>query len=134
MELIKNSIAIKYKNNNSEEINERIIQDKTIKLEINNEFTSNFAVINDSLKEFAIGYLFGENLVKSLEDIENIDISKDKISISIKNNTYKSSKVESSLKVSPDELINNMNRLTDNAKIWQETGGTHVAAIVYKEL
>ena len=85
MKLIENSIAINYNNTNVKEVNENIIKDKTIKIEINGEKYGTFAVIDDSLKEFAIGYIFGEGLVHSLDELESIDISNEKIAISIKN-------------------------------------------------
>lgn len=135
MKLIENSIAINYNDTDVREVNESIIKDKTVKIEINGEKYGTFAVIDDSLKEFAIGYIFGEGLVQSLDELESIDISMDKIAISIKNLNKKDTveKVESALKVTPEELTGRMDSLTENAKTWQETGGTHVAGIVCKD-
>jgi formate dehydrogenase accessory protein FdhD len=41
--------------------------------------------------------------------------------------------VESNFQVSVHELIDRIEELKDNAEIWQATGGTHVAGIVYKD-
>ena len=41
--------------------------------------------------------------------------------------------VESDFQVSASELISRIEELKDNAAIWQATGGTHVAGIVYKD-
>ena len=40
--------------------------------------------------------------------------------------------VESDFQVKAEELISRIEELKDNAEIWQATGGTHVAGIVYK--
>ena len=135
MKLIKNSIAINYNNSDVKEVNESIIKDKIIKIEINGEKYGTFAVIDDSLKEFTIGYLFGENLVQSLDEVESIDISTEKIAVSVKNMNKKDNikKVESTLEVTAEELVSRMDSLTENAESWQKTGGTHVAGIVYKD-
>ena len=41
--------------------------------------------------------------------------------------------VESDFQVSVHELIDRIEELKNNAEIWQATGGTHVAGIVYKD-
>ena len=40
--------------------------------------------------------------------------------------------IESDFQVKASELISRIEELKDNAEIWQATGGTHVAGIVYK--
>ena len=40
--------------------------------------------------------------------------------------------ISSDFQVEADELINRIEELKNNAQIWQATGGTHVAGIVYK--
>ena len=41
--------------------------------------------------------------------------------------------VKSTFQVKAEELISRIEELKDNAEIWQATGGTHVAGIVYKD-
>ena len=66
--------AIQYKDNKAVEKTERVVKDETITLTINGEISRSLSAIEDSLKEFAVGYLFNENMVKSLEDIKKIEI------------------------------------------------------------
>ncbi len=132
MKLIENIKAINYNKNEYKEVSEKIIKDQTIEIKINNKNITKLHIINDSLEEFAIGYLYSENYISSLEGIESIDISNDTISIllnSTKND--ENTKVESKLQVKSEELISRMNELTENAQYWKATGGTHVAGIVY---
>jgi formate dehydrogenase accessory protein FdhD len=153
MKLTEKIDAIRFENGKKEEVSEQIVCDETITLIINNEITRNFSAINESLKEFAIGYLFGENMVKSYEDIEQIDINENIINVKIKENINNNDAVlcsdasggwrskiknidiiNSDLKVDSDELIKNMKILTEKARIWKQTGGAHVAGIVSDDL
>ena len=153
MKLTEKVDAIKFKNGKKEEVKEQIVCDETITLTINNTITRNFSGISESLKEFAIGYLFGENMVKSYEDIIKIDINENMINVKIKENIFNDDSVlcsdasggwrskikdiniiNSDLKVDSDELIKNMKILTEKARIWKNTGGAHVAGIVSGDL
>ena len=68
--------AINYKNNEAREVKEKVVLDETITLTINNEISRSLSAIEDSLEEFAVGYLINENMVKSPADIESIEIDK----------------------------------------------------------
>ena len=144
--------AISYKNNKAKEVKENVVQDETITLTINNTISRSLSAIEDSLKEFAVGYLFNENIVDSMEAIKEIKIEKNHIYAEIDDTLLKSNEtvlcsdsaggwrskiknvtaVESDFQVSVHELIDRIEELKDNAEIWQATGGTHVAGIVYK--
>ena len=41
--------------------------------------------------------------------------------------------VSSNLKVKASDIIKNIQELKENAKIWQKTGGVHVAQLIYKD-
>ena len=143
--------AIQYKDNKAVEKTERVVKDETITLTINGEISRSLSAIEDSLKEFAVGYLFNENMVKSLEDIKKIEIDGPQINAEIDDTLLKTNEtvlcsdsaggwrskikevnpVESDFQVNVHELIDRIEELKDNAEIWQATGGTHVAGIVY---
>jgi len=152
MKLLEKVDGLKYQNGNIKEVKEEVVVDNSINLIINNENYFKFSAINDSLKEFAIGYLLGEGLIKSLNDIININIKDNNIDVKIKNNINKNEKIlcsdaagglrekikssnfiDSIFDVAATDLIKNMEKLTDNAKIWKKTGGTHVAALVFED-
>lgn len=143
--------AIQYKNNQHHEVKEKVVKDETITLTINKGISRSLSAIEDSLKEFAVGYLFNENMIKSMDDIKNIEIDGPQINVEIDDRLLKTNEtvlcsdsaggwrsrikevipVESDFKVSVNELIGRINELKDNAEIWRATGGTHVAGIVH---
>lgn len=145
--------AITYKNHNYKKTTEKVVQDETITLTINNKISRSMSAIEDSLKEFAVGYLFNENMVQTLDDIKEIKIENTKINVEINDKLLKTNEtvlcsdssggwrtkiknvksVESDFQVRVDELINRIEELKNKAEIWQNTGGTHVAGIVYKD-
>ena len=144
--------AIKFKNGEIIRTKEEVVNDETVTLIINDGISRNFSAIRDSLREFAVGYLINENMVKSPADIESIEIDKNTISVKINPELLKTNEtvlcsdsgggwrskiktvepVESSFQVDVSELIERIEQLKQNAEIWQATGGTHVAGIVYE--
>lgn len=145
--------AQNYKNGIVTQVMEKVVKDSTITLNINNEIHRSLSGIEDSLKEFSVGYLFNENLVKSLDDIKKIEINKSQINIEINDELLKTNEsvlcsdsaggwrskikdiepITSNFQVKAEELIKRIEELKNSAKIWQATGGTHVAGIVYKD-
>ena len=145
--------AITYKNNEAKEVKENVVQDETITLTINNDISRSLSAIEDSLKEFAVGYMFNENMVDSMDAIKKIKIEGNQIYAEIDDTLLKTNEtvlcsdsaggwrskiknvkaVQSDFQVSVHELIDRIEELKDNAEIWQATGGTHVAGIVYKD-
>jgi len=135
MKQIMEEKAQNYKNGKINYVTEKVVKDSTITLTINNEISRSLSAIEDSLEEFAVGYLFNENMVKSIDDIEKIEINENHINVEIDDKLLKTKEIEpisSDFQVEADELINRIEELKNNAQIWQATGGTHVAGIVYK--
>ena len=145
--------AINFKNDKATNTKEKVVKDETITLTINGNISRSLSAIEDSIKEFAVGYLINENMVKSLEDIKKIEINRTQISVEIDDALLKTNEtvlcsdsaggwrskirevtpVESDFQVDVHELIARIEELKNNAEIWQATGGTHVAGIVYKD-
>jgi len=145
--------AISFKNNQVDEVKEKVVKDETVTLTINGNISRSLSAIEDSLKEFAVGYLFNENMVKSLDDIKSIEIDGPQINVEIDDTLLKTNEtvlcsdsaggwrskikdvnpVESDFQVDVHELLDRIEELKNNAEIWQATGGTHVAGIVYKD-
>ena len=152
MKQIMEEKAQNYKNGKITDVTENVVKDSTITLTINDKIKRSLSAIEDSLKEFAVGYLFNENMVKSLEDIDTIEIKENHINVEIDDKLLKTNEtvlcsdssggwrskinniepVTSNFQVKSDELIDRIEELKNNAQIWQATGGPHVAGIVYK--
>ncbi len=145
--------AINFKNGDAKNAKEYVVRDETITLTINGDISRSLSAIEDSLEEFAVGYLINENMVRSLDDIKRIEIDGPKINVEIDDTMLKTNEtvlcsdsaggwrskikevnpVESDFQVDVHELIDRIEELRENAEIWQATGGTHVAGIVYKD-
>ena len=145
--------AINYKNGKATEAREKVVKDETITLTINDNISRSLSAIEDSLEEFTIGYLFNENMVNSMDAIKEIKVDGTQIHATIDDTLLKTNEtvlcsdsaggwrskiktvnpVESDFQVKAEELIERIEELKDNAEIWQATGGTHVAGIVYED-
>ncbi len=130
---------------------EKIVCDEEVELFINKTVSRRFSISPTYLKEFAVGYLLGEGLAVSVDNITNIDIQDRMINVDIDLEDFDIrkelivgsdcfggwrrkielvDKVESDLKISKEEIFNAFDELKSQAKVWQETGGTHIAGIV----
>jgi FdhD protein len=150
MEMFKEVKAVRYEGNPSN-IVETIVNDEDIEIIINDSVSRRFSISPDSLKEFTVGYLLGEGLTGSVDNITNISIEGrtikaeiDLVDFDIRKELVVGSdcfggwrtkiefvgKVESEYAISKDVLFEAFKLLKDEAKVWQKTGGTHVAGLV----
>ncbi|WP_225369558.1 formate dehydrogenase accessory sulfurtransferase FdhD [Methanobrevibacter arboriphilus] len=131
MKLTRNINAISYKNGENIQKSEEIVYDETTNLKINNKHKYNFSSINNSLKDFATGYMIGEGIIKKLRrnkkkiningmnidvEIENYKEKKDLVLPSDSAGGWRSkinsiSPIKSDLKVEKDELLLNIEKL-----------------------
>lgn len=145
--------AISYKNGLNKEVDEEIVSDETINLNINNTIQRSLSGLEDSLKEFITGYLIGEDMINSIDEIKDIKINGPNIYAEVESSKLNEGEtvlcsdsaggwrkkietikpVKSNLIIPKEDILNNMERLRENAITWQATGGTHVAAIVYED-
>ncbi|MDR1820505.1 MAG: formate dehydrogenase accessory sulfurtransferase FdhD [Methanobrevibacter sp.] len=147
--------AIKYDNGKYNTEEEIIVSDETINLTINETLSRGFSISPDSLKDFAIGYMLGEGLITTTDNIEELEVDDNEITAKINLEDFDIrkelmvgsdcfggwrtkidyiNKVKSNFEIDPKELLKNMGSLTDAAITWKETGGTHVAMIINNEL
>jgi FdhD protein len=149
-EMVKNIKAVRV-GKETHEIDEKISNDEEIKIIVNKTVIGNFSMSPTYLKEFTIGYLLGEGLISSIDDIKDInidnrivDITTDLADFDLRRELVMSSDcfggmrgkmeltkpVESDLKVTKEKILDASKKLRENSKIWSETGGTHIAALI----
>jgi formate dehydrogenase accessory protein FdhD len=147
--------AIKYNDGKYGDEVEIIVADETINLTINETLNRGFSISPDSLEDFAIGYMLGEGLITTIENIEELKVEGRQITAKIDLEDFDIrkelmvgsdcfggwrtkidyiNKVESDFEIEPEELLESMKLLTDEAVVWRQTGGTHVAMIMNNEL
>ncbi|HSO25331.1 MAG TPA: formate dehydrogenase accessory sulfurtransferase FdhD [Methanobacteriaceae archaeon] len=145
--------AIKVREN-SESVMEKVVKDEEIELIANETLKRKFSISPDSLKEFALGYLLGEGLIRSLDNVKEIRIEEKTIYAQVDMEDFDIiqelvvgsdcfggwrqkiefvNKVESDFTVDKQTILDSARKLRDSAHTWQETGGAHVAALVYKD-
>ncbi|MCK9151987.1 formate dehydrogenase accessory sulfurtransferase FdhD [Methanobacterium alcaliphilum] len=138
----------------SEKVMEKIVKDEQIELIANETLTRKFSISPDSLKEFGIGYLLGEGLIRSLKNIKDINISNSTINLTVDMEDFDiitelvvgsdcfggwRQKIEyidgikSDFTLDKETLLHSFHDLKKNASTWHETGGTHVAGLIYKK-
>jgi FdhD protein/cysteine desulfurase len=154
MKMEKDVESIKYENGNYEDEEEIIVVDETINLTINKTLKRGFSISPDSLEDFAIGYMLGEGLMNSIDNLEELEVEGNNIEATIDLKDFDIRKelmvgsdcfggwrtkidyintVESDFEIEVEKLLENMKILGKKAVVWKKTGGTHVAMIVNDE-
>lgn len=150
LKMIKNVNALRV-DGESAPVEEKIVCDEEIELIINKTLSRRFSISPNSLKEFAVGYMLGEGLAVSIENITEVEIQERTINVEIDLADFDIRKelvvgsdcfggwrrkielvdeVESDYQIAKEDLFEAFNTLREKAKVWQETGGTHVAGLV----
>ncbi len=153
LEMFKQVNAIRFEGKPSKVV-ETIVNDEEIEMIINNSVSRRFSISPNSLREFTVGYLLGEGLTGSVDNISNISIEGNIIKAEIDLDDFDIrkelvvgsdcfggwrtkiefvGKVKSDFTISKEALIEAFGKLKKEAKVWQETGGTHVAGLVYED-
>ncbi|EKF85071.1 cysteine desulfurase [Methanobacterium formicicum DSM 3637] len=132
---------------------DEIVIDEQVNLIINEKFSRSFSISPEALEEFATGYLLGEGLVASVDGIKKIEIDGLNINVEIdladfdikdlvvgsdcfggwRRKIETINRVESEFTVTKDDIFWAIEKLRDEAKVWQNTGGAHVAGMVYQD-
>jgi len=136
------------------EIDEKIVNDEQIKIIINSTVTRSFSISPNSLKEFTAGYLLGEGLITSVDNITHIEIDDNTINVNVdlvdfdirkelvvgsdcfggwRTKIEYINEVESDYTISKEDIFEGFKKLKENAGVWQATGGTHIAGLINKD-
>jgi FdhD protein len=137
------------------EIDEIIVEDKEIELRINDLAFGRFSISPNYIEEFAVGYLVGEGLIESKENITDINIEDNVVDLQIDLEDFELrrelimssdcfggvrqkielvDKIESNFKISKEDVINASRKLKEQSQVWKQTGGTHIAALVNQDV
>ena len=152
-EMVKKVNAVRV-GKETKEIEEVISDDQEIKVIVNKTVIGNFSMSPTHLKEFVIGYLLGEGLLSSKNDItkleiedKTIEVETDLVDFDLRRELVMSSdcfggmrskmdltkKVESEYSISKEMVIEASKNLKKNSKVWSVTGGTHIAALITED-
>jgi formate dehydrogenase accessory protein FdhD len=153
LKMVENVPAV-HVNKKSSKVEEKIVCDEEIEIIINETVSRRFSISPCSLKEFAIGYMLGEGLAISIDNITQLDIEDRTIHVGIDLVDFDIRKelvvgsdcfggwrrkielvdeVKSDFQITKEELFNSFNKLREESKVWKETGGTHIAGLVNQD-
>jgi formate dehydrogenase accessory protein FdhD len=143
-----------YKDGNYKKGEEEIVSDETVTLVINETLTRSFSISPQSLEDFCIGYMIGEGLITSVDNIESLELKDKTVTTSVDLEDFDIrkelivgsdcfggwrtkidyiDKVESDFKVEAQDLVENLEKVKQSATTWQKTGGVHVASFINPE-
>lgn len=130
---------------------EKVVNDIEVQININKSISQRFSASPAALKEFATGYMLGEGLVESVDDISSIEVNDGivYVEIGIEDFDIRSElvmgsdcfggwrqrvelvkPVESDFRVKSEDIFGAFKRMVRAASVWRTTGGTHVAALI----
>lgn len=136
------------------EIEEIISDDQEIKVIVNKTVIGTFSMSPSHLKEFLIGYLLGEGLLSSKDDITKLEIENKTVEVEtdladfdlrrelvmssdcfggMRSKIDLTKKVESEYNISKEMVLEASKNLRERSTVWSATGGTHIAAIVNED-
>jgi|Deesub1362A_J573_1020465.scaffolds.fasta_scaffold00005_284 formate dehydrogenase accessory protein FdhD len=136
---------------NGEKIEEYVAEERELRILVNDIPVATAKLSPGFEKEFAIGYLIGEGLVRGINDIKDVRIEQNCAYVEAKKEFEKSYeqylstdcisgwrvrvevediKVSSDYSVGFSEIINSMKELQRRAKNWRITGALHAAALI----
>lgn len=128
-----------------------VIEEVPIALFVNGRHAMTAMMSPVMLEEFVTGYLFTEQIIKSVDEIESIRIEKNRLSVITKNlfkvlgpkktilsgcggatsyiDTEKLPKINSDYQVSPQQIGNSAKAVL-NSELHKTTGGIHIVALI----
>ena len=136
------------------QIDEKIINDEQVKIIINDTVSRSFSISPNALKEFAVGYLLGEGLAVSVDNITEIKVDEFTINVTVdladfdirkelvvgsdcfggwRTKIEYINKVTSDYSISKEDIFEGFKKLKEESRVWKETGGTHIAGLINKD-
>lgn len=136
------------------EIGEIISDDQEIKIIVNRTVIGTFSMSPTHLKEFVVGFLLGEGLLSSKNDITKLEVVDRTIEVEtsladfelrrelvmssdcfggMRSKIDLTKKVESDYKISKEIVLEASKKLRESSTVWSTTGGTHIAALVTED-
>lgn len=131
-------------NGSKDQTFDEVVVEGSVLLEVNHQHYKTMICTPLEIKELAVGFLFADGVIKTIDDIETIEMfSGNQIAILLKekeatNRVFSVATtpvatapmtIESEVTFSVREIIERMEEFTAKSKLFLETGGVHSAAI-----
>jgi FdhD protein len=142
---------------------DHVAEEAPLQLFVNTTYWATILCTPTNLKELAVGHLLSEGILKSIGEIETVELKENEASCYVKLKpeinvqdrigisrlharvvpsvcggspyqfTPKPAKVKSELTVKAEIIFNSVNQLNFKAELFRKTGGVHVAAIYSRQ-
>lgn len=131
-----------------------VIVEMAITVNVNGRHAMSAMTSPVDLEEFVTGYLYTEQIIKSLADIESIRIDKDIVSVLTKNpfavigpkkiilsgcggdssflDVKRLPKIDSDFRIAPEQILNGVKEVLDS-ELHRVTGGIHTVGLVFAD-
>lgn len=110
---------------------ERILTELGLTININGEHYTTAMITPMMEKEFVTGYLFGQGIIESFNDIKTISINDDIVEVTLegkKTQVTVPAEIHSDFKVCKDDIFSGINTIL-KSEIYAETGAIHSAGL-----
>jgi len=123
-----------------EEVEEAIARETSIKIYVNDNHLVTLFASPSQLKELAIGWLLSQGIIKSVDEISEVEVEEDTVKIKCVSKIETRMKlaeaskipkliVKSKYRVKAEEILRLADMLNRLSRVFKVTGGTHSAAI-----
>jgi FdhD protein len=155
-------VKIDISNRTANKAKDYVAEEKPLNIFLNKAYYATIFCSPSNLKELALGHLLSEGILKSAEEIEEVNLKNDACYVKIKSNidvekrlklskhfsriitsacgspwaypySGKLPKIKSNLKVKAETILNSVKNLNFIAETFRKTGGVHAAAIYKKD-
>ena len=110
---------------------ERIVRETALSIVINQSHFATAMIMPTMIKEFVIGHLFGQRVIKSVADVASITIKDNVAEVTlteIKNKDKGSPVIKSDLKVSREDIFDSVKAIL-KSEVFTETEAVHSAGL-----
>jgi FdhD protein len=131
-----------------------VVEEESIKITLDGRHLVTLLALPRELRELAAGFLICEGVLKKIEDIRSISVQEDTVfcqssldnselelwtevrssgCIGIKSSWEGIESITSKVKMKKEVLLNAIEQIKEQGKIWRRTGGTHSSLICTSE-
>jgi FdhD protein len=155
-------VKIDISNRTARKVKDYVAEEKPLNIFLNKAYYATIFCSPSNLKGLALGHMLSEGILKSVEEIEEVNLKNEACHVKIKSNinikkrlnlskhfsriitsacgspwaypySGKLPKIKSNLKVKAETILNSVKNLNFIAETFRKTGGVHAAAIYKKD-
>ncbi len=136
-----------------ETVRDPVIVEHPITIKTNDQTIAKLVCTPENIEELGIGYLHSENIIKSYEDIEEIQINRNEVKVETREEKIEESEIKTitsgcgkgnfkinpesnieplkckNIEITPHQIYGNVKELHNQSELFKKTGGVHNALL-----